>query len=232
MVALVGIDGSGKTTQAHRLAAALTAAGVPASYRQNAGGRRFLSRLAARLPFARYARRADRPDAHRLLGRRGTLLAESVLRWLAICRGLLWSLAAGRIAVMDRYSYCQYVSLRAHGVAGGRMTLGERVARLAYGVFPRPAVTFLLDVDPREAWRRVEARGTDHERIVDLAAGAAAYRALPEAAGFTVIDANQAPDAVADALLAALTARVSAGTRPPGEGAAAVTALGAFPALW
>jgi hypothetical protein len=43
VIALVGIDGSGKTTQAHRLAATLTAQGTPATYWQNAAGRRWFA---------------------------------------------------------------------------------------------------------------------------------------------------------------------------------------------
>src|SRR4029453_12000361 len=74
-VALVGIDGSGKTTQAHRLADLLPARGPPASYRQNAGGRRWFGRLAGAL---------GRRDAEDLLGRRLMLVVESLLRWLAI----------------------------------------------------------------------------------------------------------------------------------------------------
>jgi thymidylate kinase len=187
VVALVGIDGSGKTTQARRLADALTAAGVPATYWQNAGGRRWFSRL---------ARRLGGYDAQRLLGRRGLLVVESTLRWLAIARALVRSRLTGRAAVMDRYAVCQYASIRAHG---GRR-LGERLARLAYRVFPPPDITFLLAVEPTEAFRRIELRGTDHEDLRYLAAAQDAYRALPEYAGFAVVDANPSPDRVASAI--------------------------------
>lgn len=183
IIALVGIDGSGKTTQAHRLAADLTARGVPASYRQNAGGRHW---------FGRVARRVGRRDAQDLLGRVGMLWVESLLRWLAIARALLRSTLRGEVAVMDRYAVCQYASIRAH--RGGQ--LAERLARVAYAIFPRPDVTFLLDVRPGEAYRRIELRGTDHETVDYLTAATAAYRSLPEHAGFTVIDANGAPDNV------------------------------------
>src|SRR5690349_4757304 len=104
-VALVGVDGSGKTTQAHRLAGELAAQGLPASYRRNAGGRRWFGRLAITL---------GRRDADHLLGRRGFLFVESVLRWLSIARTLLRRFVTGEIAVMDRYAVCQYASLRAH----------------------------------------------------------------------------------------------------------------------
>ncbi|MEV0879905.1 dTMP kinase [Micromonospora echinofusca] len=181
-VALIGIDGSGKTTQAHRLADALTAAGCPATYHRNAGGRRWLGRLAHRL---------GRPDAQRLVGRNGMLAVESVLRWLAIAVALLTCLATGRVAVMDRYSACQYASIRAHG--GQRW---ERLARAGYRMFPRPQVTFLLTVDPAEAYRRIEQRGTDHESMRYLTDADTAYRTLPEYPTFVVVDAGRPPEEV------------------------------------
>ncbi|HET6531254.1 MAG TPA: dTMP kinase [Actinoplanes sp.] len=190
-VALVGIDGSGKTTQAHRLAGELTAAGRRASYRRNAGGRHWFGRLATAL---------GRRDGEDLLGRRTMLVVESVLRWLAIAGSLLRRSLTREIAVMDRYAVCQYASLRAHGARPA----AERRARLAYRLFPRPDLTFLLAVDPAVAHRRIEARGYDHEDIEFLYAAAAAYRSLPEYRNFVVIDANGTPDDVAAAIRAHL----------------------------
>ncbi|MFJ8581291.1 dTMP kinase [Micromonospora sp. NPDC093277] len=214
-IALIGIDGSGKTTQAHRLAEALTAAGHPATYHRNAGGRRWLGRLANRL---------GRPDAQRLVGRDGVLAVESVLRWLAIALALLSCLVTGRTAVMDRYSACQYASIRAHG--GQRW---ERLTRAGYRVFPAPRVTILLTVDPAEAYRRIEQRGTDHESMRWLTAAATAYRTLPEYADFVVVDANGPPDEVSRRIRAHLaewlpddpppsTAGPPGGTGPPSGG--------------
>ena len=215
-VALIGIDGSGKTTQAHRLAAALSAAGHPATYHRNAGGRRWLGRLAHRL---------GRTDAQRLVGRDGLLAVESVLRWLAIALALLSCLVTGRTAVMDRYAACQYASIRAHG--GQRW---ERLARLGYRCFPAPEVTFLLAVDPVEAYRRIERRGTDHESMRWLTAAATAYRTLPEYGGFVVVDANGSPEEVSRRIRAHLSewfpgdppvrpGPPPGGTGPPGGGA-------------
>jgi dTMP kinase len=107
---------------------------------------------------------------------------------------------------MDRYAVCQYASLRARAAAPA----AERRARLAYRLFPRPDVTFLLSVDPQVAHDRVETRGYDHESIDYLASAAAAYRSLPEYAGFVVIDANGTPDEVA----AAIRARLPLGAEP------------------
>lgn len=186
MVALVGIDGSGKTTQARRLTAALLRQGVPAGYARNAGGRRWLGRL---------ARVLGRADAEDLLGPSALLLVESVLRWLAIAVGLLRARLGRRVAVMDRYSFCQYASIRAHGGGGW-----ERLARFVYRIFPTPEITFLLTVEPAEAYRRIEARGTDHETMAYLRAADAAYRSLPERETFITIDANGTPEQVAGQL--------------------------------
>jgi thymidylate kinase len=187
VVALVGVDGSGKTTQGRRLADGLSRAGLPANYWQNAGGRRWFGAL---------ARRLGRRDAERLLGRSGMLLAESVLRWLAITRALTWSALSRRVAVMDRHAVCQYASIRAHG---GKRWWGA-AARFAYRAFPEPDLTFFLSVRPGEAYRRIELRGTDHESLDFLAGADAAYRSLPEFGTFLIIDADGPPDEVGRAI--------------------------------
>ncbi len=128
------------------------------------------------------------------------LFVESVLRWLAILRTLLRRAVTREVTVMDRYAVCQFASIRARG---GR---SERWARLAYRVFPRPDVTFLLAVDPAVAYERIERRGYDHEEMSYLRAADAAYRALPEFPTFVVIDANGTPEQVQAALLDQLPA--------------------------
>ncbi|GLY96738.1 thymidylate kinase [Actinoplanes sp. NBRC 103695] len=192
-VALIGIDGSGKTTQAHRLAETLAAEGVRAVYRRNAGGRHFVGRIAAWF---------GRPDAEALVGRRAMLVIESVLRWGALVRTLLRRAVTGETAVMDRYAYCQYASMRSHRAK----PVAERRARLAYRLFPAPDVTLLLAVSPVVAQARIDARGYDHEELDYLERADAAYRSLPEFGSFVVIDANGTPDEVAAALRAALPA--------------------------
>ncbi|WP_374109242.1 dTMP kinase [Micromonospora sp. MH99] len=206
-VALIGIDGSGKTTQAHRLADALTAAGRPATYRRNASGRRWLGRVAHRLGL---------PDAQRLVGRDGVLAVESVLRWLAIAVALLSCLLTGRTAVMDRYSACQYASIRAHG--GHRW---ERLARAGYRLFPTPQVTFLLAVDPAVAYQRIEERGTDHESMGWLTAADTAYRTLPEYPSFVLVDAGRSTEEVTEQIQAHLATWLRSDVRPDPTGAAA-----------
>ncbi|WP_238434980.1 MULTISPECIES: thymidylate kinase [unclassified Frankia] len=227
MIVLVGVDGSGKSTAARRLAQELTAAGTPARYFENGGGRPIIDALAHRLGCR---------DGRHLLGNRGYLGVEVTIRWIAITRAVTLSTLTRRVAVMDRYTYCQYAIMRArgdsspttgatlgtpsappgvpgdqtasHGASaadqdgnatrgqiGGRTdhqpgSRAERLVRVLYAPFPRPDITFYLDVRPEEATRRVLARGRDVEDPAYLAAFAAAYHALPEFTGFTMIDAS------------------------------------------
>jgi dTMP kinase len=211
VVAIIGVDGAGKTTQAHLLAEWLTAAGHAADYWQNAGGRRWFGRL---------ARFFGRPDAQALLGVGGMLFVESVLRWMAIARALIRSRMRRHIGVMDRYSLCQYASIRAHANLTGpaspstkrRPAAGqsrrERRARRLYGLFRQPDLTVFLAVTPGRAWTRVEERGYDHEDLGYLASADAAYRSLPEAERFVVIDADRDAASVQRDLRLAVAARL------------------------
>jgi dTMP kinase len=189
VIALVGIDGSGKTTQAIRLAAELCLAGLPARYGRNAGGRRFLGLVALHL---------GRRDAVALVGQRGLLVVESLLRWLAIARSLLVARLTGRVAVMDRYTVCQLVSLRVHDGGG----LLHRLVRAAYAVFPAPTVMLYLDIPPEQAYRRVEQRGSDHEELAYLMDCRAAYLDLASTA--IRVDASGTTEEVAAAIASAV----------------------------
>jgi thymidylate kinase len=219
-IALVGIDGSGKTTQAHRIAELLAAAGVPAAYRQNAGGRHWFGRLAHRIGVR---------DGERLLGDNGMMVVELALRWLAIARARLLTFVHREVSVMDRYAVCQYASIRSHHSGGG----WERVARALYRVFPAPDVTFYLAVDPEVAYERIRLRGIDQETLEYLQDADAAYRSLPEFPSFVVVDANGSPDTVTAALLAYLVppaqadpdAAGSPADVPPAAAPAAVPAV-------
>ncbi|MET7424175.1 dTMP kinase [Dactylosporangium sp. NPDC005555] len=198
-MALIGIDGAGKSTQARWLADWLDATGTPARYHRNAAGRVFFSRLAQRL---------GRRDAEDLLGVRLFLLVETLIRGFVIARALTLSRLTGTVAVMDRYTYCQYTSIT---VRGGT----PRPARLLFRLLPQPDLVFYLAVPPLVAQARVEARGKDHEELDYLTASDRAYRALPEAGRFTVVDAGVDPSAVQASLRAALRPDPLPGTVSP-----------------
>ncbi|MGS2615422.1 dTMP kinase [Micromonospora sp. LZ34] len=194
IIALVGIDGAGKTTQARSLADRLTAGGVPASYFENAGGRPLWNRLALAL---------GRRDGVHLFGRAGYRTLEATVRWLAIARSVLATRLTGRVAVMDRWSWCQWVAMGSRGDRVGRL------ARAAYGIFPRPGLVCFLAVSPERAQQRVLARGIDTEELAHLRALDAGYRALPEFDTFAVVAADGEPAEVAAALDEAVRAALA-----------------------
>lgn len=193
------MDGSGKSTQARLLARWLRDHGVPASCFENAGGRPVLDRL---------ARAAGRADGPALLGP-GYVVLEAGVRWLAVARALLLSRVTGRVAVVHRYSYCQYAVMRARG------DRGERWVRAAFGCFPAPDVVCLLSVPAAVAQHRVELRGRDREKVGYLAAFEQAYRSLPEATSFRIVPAGSDRPAVQGALRDAV-APVLLSRRPTG----------------
>ncbi|MEU8264416.1 dTMP kinase [Micromonospora sp. NPDC048999] len=185
MIALIGVDGSGKSTQARALARRLTADGTPATYFENAGGRPVWNRL---------ARVFGRADGVALFGRTCYPILEAAVRAVAMTRTVLVSRLTGRTAVLDRWTWCQYVIMTARG------DLGRRAVGAAYAIFPRPTVVCFLATSPEVARRRVLARGIDTEELSHLRALDAAYRALPEYASFVVVDGDGDPDEVAAAL--------------------------------
>ena len=230
MIVLIGVDGSGKSTAARRLAQDLTAAGNPARYFENAGGRPIIDALAHRLGCR---------DGRHLLGHRLHLAVEATIRWLAIARAIVVSTVTRRVAIMDRYTYCQYalIRVRAAGASGPSpgedqpvprnaaeptrtdarvqgqrrsqavhpaTTPAECLIRRLYSPFPGPDATFYLAVPPDEAARRVQLRGRDVEDPLYLAAFAAAYRSLPEFPNWTLIDASTDADSVAAAIQVAM----------------------------
>ncbi|WP_088975056.1 dTMP kinase [Micromonospora coxensis] len=196
IIALLGVDGSGKSTQAKALAGRLSAAGVPASYLENAGGRPVWNAL---------ARRLGRRDGVDLFGRRLYPALEATVRWLALARAVLVTRVTGRVGVMDRWTWCQYVIMRARG------DRGVRLVRAAYAPFPRPDLVCFLAVSPTRAERRVRDRGIDTEELAHLTALDAGYRALPEFADFVVLDGDADRAAVAAGLDRAVR-RVIGGT--------------------
>lgn len=174
IIAIVGVDGAGKSTQAAGLAADLRAGGRKARSFENPGGRPLVNAIAHRL---------GRPDGRALLGPNLIVVIETIIRCVAIARALAWSRATGGIPIMDRYAYCQYAMVRSRG------DRGERFARFILGWCPPPDLTCVLMLPADVAQRRVEERGKDHEELTHLLRFAQAYRSLPEWPTFHVVDA-------------------------------------------
>lgn len=204
IVAVLGVDGSGKSTQTRLLAEALRRDGIGAAAYTNPGGRPALNKFAQWL---------GKPDGRALIGARAVVALETAIRFVAIARALLLAGLTGRVAIMDRYTYCQYAIMRARG------DHGERIARRILGVFPTPDVTVVLEAPAGVATRRVELRGHDHEDPVYLTRLDAAYRSLPEFGAFAEVDAAGTIEDVQRSLhgvvVAALAPRTTGGITNP-----------------
>lgn len=195
IIALVGVDGAGKTTQARLLVDDLAASGVRVARFHNPAGRRSMGRLAAR---------TGRRTPVELLGRRGRLTVEVSVRAWRIAIAILTSRLMRQAAVMDRYACCQIALARARDDPGAGLV--ERAMRR----FAHADLVCFLAVEPTIAHARVLARGEDREDLAELVALDAAYRALPDFASFALIDAGRGPGDVRAEIRAVLAERLPA----------------------
>lgn len=180
LIVLTGIDGSGKSTAARGLVAAVRAAGGNALLLSNHAGRRSMSVLGERLGI-------------RWPGR----LADAVETTFRVANVLVSHAKASRfdgLVVMDRHLHCQLALRAAKGLPRGRL-LPRLIAAL-----PEPDAVVYLDVDPALAHQRIMARGTDSETLADLAALREGYRCLPEYPGLLRLDAELTPEQVVERL--------------------------------
>jgi dTMP kinase len=225
-ITLEGIEGSGKSIQARRLWQRLVDAGRAAHLTREPGGtpladaiRAILmhpdparaaleqARLAPALPTGEPAEAVLPLTELLLLAAARTQLTERIREWLA----------GGAIVVCDRYAD----STRAYQ-GYGRGLPDDWIAtleRLATGGL-RPDVTLLLDLPVAEGqrrkqaahaaggeWNRLDGEAPEfHERV------RAGYLVLAaaEPARWVVLDAAQGPDALAEAVWAAVRERLSA----------------------
>lgn len=173
IIVLTGIDGSGKTTAAHDLVAAVRAQGTKALLLSNYAGRRRMSLLSAKFGVRLPIRLAD--------------AAETVIRVTNVLVSHARARQFSGLVVMDRHLHCQLALRRTRGLPRGRL-----LPRLI-GALPRPDLMVYLDVSPERALERIMSRGTDEESLDDLRALRDAYRSLPEYTDFVKIDADAPP---------------------------------------
>jgi dTMP kinase len=187
LIALEGIDGCGKSTQAHRLVDALLACGKPAATFREPGD-------------TKYGRELRRVFVE---GRDITPAEEMRLfledRRIDVRDNIEPALAAGTHVVMDRY-YLSSV------VYQGTLGLDPQAIRTANEAFaPRPDLTLILDLPVDTALQRIEAsRGgaNSFEGRAYLEDVRALYLEFAREPGIETIAADQAPDDVHAALRA------------------------------
>ncbi len=211
VVALSGIDGAGKSTQAAGLVLALEDLGHAATVEWSRLTYDPALRLIGGAPkrvLRLLARRSAGDDPE---GSEPGTAAAAALRERSVVVDHLWSLIvvlvhargqrralrahlrAGRVVVRDRYVLDATVQLIETYGRRRDMRLQAWVLRRAC---PAPALAFWLDADPAEAYRRKPEEYSEAE----LAGHRRRYQALHAALGVERVDAARAPDVVASDL--------------------------------
>lgn len=196
LVSLAGLDGAGKTTQARLLAQWLADCGYSVAIEAPPGpslARRTLSELADELGIA---------DYHDVFGPDATHLMTAFMRYRDWAERVLPVLPKRQWVVTDRSAVCHYAAAKAVGATN------EADLRLLLGRLPRPDLLIYLDVSPREAHRRLAARGgAGQEEMAFLLANDRAYRELPEFGDFEIVPGSGSVEQVQARLREALRRR-------------------------
>jgi thymidylate kinase len=201
LVALSGIDGAGKSSQARWLAQALTALGAPAEVVWNdLLGNVALDVVAKPIKAVRQSRRgevtpmssyADRePPADAGTSRVRALWSSYVTLSNSLEQRIraLPARARGRVVVFDRGPLD--LAVRMEVLYRSRV---ERQRRLVALAAPRPDLAFLLDLDPGLSLGRKQDIWSPRQ----LREQAATYRALAPRFGARVLDASRPPELLA-----------------------------------
>lgn len=202
-ISIEGIDGSGKSTQARRLAEALQAAGHDIVLTREPGGS----------PGAEAIRRLLVEGEPGRWSPRTEILLFTAARRDHLERTIEPALAAGKTVITDRFAD----STRAYqGAARADLRpLVDDLHRLMIGT--EPDLTLILDMDPGDALSRGLARQSGEDRFEEMGEGFQArvlegFRALAAEAPerCRVVDAGRAEEAIAADVLALTLAHAQA----------------------
>lgn len=219
LIAFEGGEGSGKSTQATKLAEWLSERGVPVVATHEPGATDFGVRIRGIL--------LDSPDGS--LTPRAEALLFAADRAHHVDTVIRPALDRGDVVITDRYVDS---SLAYQGA--GRSLSVEDVRRLSRWATDglRPDLTILLDLDPEIGLERAKASGRGQDRLeresLDFHRRVRqGFRSLAGAAPdrYLVVDANRHPDAVATMIRVAagkrLAARIAAQSPVPADSGAA-----------
>lgn len=182
LVAVEGVDGSGKGTQARLLEERARAEGLSARV----------------FSFPRYGHNAFSEAAARFLnGEFGDAPPELAAlpyagdRWVAKPE-IDAALHAGELVICDRYVASNMAHQGARVAGDERVRVLETIGRIEYGLYalPRPELTILLDVPAETAGERVLRKGArDYtEQAQDLLEGDPAHTAEAQAVYRSLVD--------------------------------------------
>jgi dTMP kinase len=197
-ISFEGIDGSGKSTQARRLADTLRDRGQAVTLTREPGGS----------PGAEEIRRLVLTGDPDRWSPEVEILLFTAARRDHLDRTIRPALARGETVITDRFadSTRMYQGLARNGGPDLRALVDDLHARV---VAAEPDLTFLIDIDPAEGHARADARPGAERRFESMGAALQArmrdgfLRLAAQHPRFRVIDGQGAPDTVAARVLAA-----------------------------
>jgi dTMP kinase len=204
-ISFEGIDGSGKSTQARRLAEALRARGQAVTLTREPGGS----------PGAEEIRRLVLTGEPDRWSPEAEILLFTAARRDHLDRTIRPALARGETVISDRFadSTRMYQGLARNGGPDLRALVDDLHARVV-GV--EPDLTFLIDIAPAEGHARADARPGAERRFESMGAALQArmrdgfLRLAAQYPRFRVIDGHGAADTVAARVLSAYAAAAGA----------------------
>jgi dTMP kinase len=195
-VSFEGIDGSGKSTQARRLAATLTDRGIPTLLTREPGGS----------PGAEEIRRLVLEGDPDRWSAETEILLFTAARRDHVEKTIRPALARGDIVITDRFADSTRIF---QGITRGDLTRTvDALHDLMIGL--EPDLTLLIDIDPAEGLARATARKGIEMRFEDmgLAFQTRARQGFLDLAAdhdrFRIVDGARDPDAVAGDVLGAV----------------------------
>ncbi|GAA3784234.1 dTMP kinase [Streptomyces phyllanthi] len=196
IVAFIGLDGAGKSTQIEMLKAACEDRGLSVFVHPNPS----LQGLSTRLDeIAVEHGHVDRfamlgPDTHKVM--------TAAVKWVAMSS--LGTAPDGTdLIIADRYAYCQIAAAEALGASNRWLIEGM------FRGLPEPTLTLMMDLEPSVAFDRVKAR--DPEEWIDLgfiSRMRAAYSELPQASQWTWVEAEGTTEDVHRRVVAAVAGKL------------------------
>lgn len=204
-----GGEGCGKSTQVVRLAAALKSRGIKVLLTREPGGTRLSELIRTLLKDEAEDPPVDRAELLLFLAARAQLVRNVIAP----------ALEAGTWVISDRFSDS---TVAYQGYGRGLPVDFVRQANDFACEGLRPDLTFLLDLDPETAERRMRGReaatNTSADRIERAGSGFHARLrkgflelAAADAPRFSVVDASKSPDEVAGVVLGECLARLRPG---------------------
>jgi dTMP kinase len=184
-VAFCGIDGSGKSTLAARTQSWLEVEGITSTLHKTRTGRSGLERLSAALGHA------SLPDP---MDGNGMVLMMAGIAWQSIKDSKPALRNARSIVIYDRHVPCLLALSRLYAP-----TIEAKV-RNVFFTTPKPDLMVYVAADPLIAMSRLQSRGGTPKTSAFLRAFDEAYRNLPEAKDFLIVDGNRTADDVFDDL--------------------------------